>query len=241
MKRILSALLALGAVYHGAAVADGGDIVFIAPTNHTMPMARFEEGRLAGGLLKELGELMAVRMGLRARFLSVPSRRVGEVLTAGGADALCYVLPAWIDGDYHWSKPFLPNAGVVAARPEAPVIGALEQLAGIKVGTVNGYRYPDLERALGKRFAREDAPTMELNFRKLVVGRMRYAIMEQTTLDYQLRKNPALKLRKDLQFSSFQTQCAFARNSAIPYARAALAIEQLVADGSIAALLARYR
>ena len=33
--------------------AVAADIVFIAATNHTMPLSQFEEGRLTGGILKD--------------------------------------------------------------------------------------------------------------------------------------------------------------------------------------------
>jgi ABC-type amino acid transport substrate-binding protein len=242
MNRIRTALLTLYACAQGAAMAaEPQDIIFIAPTNHTMPMAQFQDGMLVDGLLKALGDMIARRMSRRAVYVSVPSKRVGEVLSAGGADALCYVMPVWIDGQYNWTKPFISSTAVVVARKEAPVVKTLGDLAGKPVGTVIGYRYPEIERVLGKHFVREDAPTTDLNFRKLIVGRMQYATIDQIAFEYRMRQDPTLALRQDVAYASVMTQCAFSLGSHIPFAQAEQAIASLVEDGSIKALLAQYR
>jgi polar amino acid transport system substrate-binding protein len=212
-------------------------LVFIAPTNHSMPMARFENGELVGGLLKDLGELIARRMGRRAVFVSIPSRRVSEALSEGRGDAVCYVLPRWIQGNFRWSQPLIPNGGMVVARSDAPVLHTLADLADKPVGTIVGYRYPEIEAALGSHFIRDDAPTMDSNFRKLDVGRMQYAVMEQATLNYRLRTQPRARLRAELGFNTFKAQCAFSQLSRVPFEQADEAINGLLADGSIQALL----
>jgi polar amino acid transport system substrate-binding protein len=241
MKRFPTALLTLCALAHGAAIADTQQIVFIAPTNHTMPMAQFRDGVLVDGLLKSLGDMIAQRLARRAVYVSVPSKRVGEVLSAGGADALCYVMPVWIDGRYNWTRPFITSTAVVVARREAPVVHSLAELADKPIGTVAGYRYPEIERVLGKRFVREDAPTTELNFRKLIVGRMQYATIDQIAFEYRMRQEPALPLRQDVAYATVMTHCAFSLGSSIPFAQAEQAIASLVDDGSIKTLLAQYR
>ncbi|HZX28525.1 MAG TPA: ABC transporter substrate-binding protein, partial [Telluria sp.] len=130
----------------GPAAAGPAEIVFLAPQNHAMPIARFEHGRLAGGILKDLGDAIAARLGVPARFVSVPSKRVALALRAGEADGVCYVLPGWIDGDYRWTQPIIPNGVAVVAHGGAPVVHSLSDLAGHRVGTVLGYRYPLLEQ-----------------------------------------------------------------------------------------------
>lgn len=240
MKYLPPALLTLCAIAHGAAVAQQQAIVFIAPTNHTMPMAQFRDGALVDGVLKDLGDLIARRMDRRPVYVSVPSKRVSEVLSAGGADALCYVVPGWIDGAYQWTRPFITSTAVVVARKDAPAVKSLDELAGKAIGTVVGYRYAEIERVLGKRFVREDAPTTELNFRKLVVGRMQYATIDQTSFEYRMRQEPSLPLRKEVAYATVMTQCAFSLRSTIPFAQAERAIDALVHDGSVAAVLNQY-
>jgi ABC-type amino acid transport substrate-binding protein len=223
---------------HGQAVRD---ITFVAPTNLSMPLAHFDGDQLDAGILKDLGDAIAQRLGMRARFLPQPSKRVGPALLQGKADGVCYVLPRWLDGSFDWSPPVIPNAGVVAASSDTPPLRVVTDLADKPLGTVLGYRYPEFEEALGSHFLREDAPTMDANIRKLAAGRMRYAIVELNSLAYFLRGEPTARLKPVLPISTFTTQCAFSRQSKLPFTQVNEAVTALLADGSVERILARYR
>lgn len=215
--------------------------MFIAPSNHAMPWAQFNDGKLSGGLLKDLGELIATRLGRKAKFIIVPSNRVRGVLSGGSADALCYVRPEWIDGNYNWTPPLIQDGAAVVARIGAPVIRTLADLRNVPVGTVIGYRYPEIESALGHDFIHEDAPSMESNMRKLIAGRMEYAILEKMVLDYHLRKDKSIQLRVDFLYISFDAQCAFSLSSKIPFADVIRVIKSINEDGSANEIFSRYR
>ena len=222
-------------------VASAQEIVFLAPKNQAMPLAGFQGDQLVDGIIKDLGEAIGARLGLPVRFLTLPSRRLGKTLAAGEADGLCYVTPHWIDGNFHWSRPLVPTAGVVVASPQAPVLRSLADLAGEPVGTVLGYRYPEVDAALGQRFRREDALDMRLLFAKQALGRTRYAIVDQLSLEYHLKMDSKLSLRSDLLLGRTVNRCAFSRSSKLPFEAIRLAIDALVADGEIERILARYR
>jgi polar amino acid transport system substrate-binding protein len=224
-----------------SAYAAGEDIVFIAATNHTMPLSHFEEGQITGGIIKDLGDSIAKRLGRRAVYISVPPRRVPLYLASGDADSVCYIMPQWIEGSYRWSRPLIPGSGVLVARSDAPVISALPELADKKVGTVLGYRYQNIEAALGSHFAREDAPVMANNMQKLLAGRMQYAVMERMTVDYLLRAGGSPNVRVDMEFEPIKAHCAFSLKSRVKFADADRAINSLLSDGSIERILGQYR
>lgn len=235
-------LLALLLPVSAANAAPGADIVFIAPTNHTLPLAEFAaDGQLSGGILRDLGEAIGARLERQARFLPLPGKRVAAALAQGQADAVCYVHPQWFEGDFHWSAGLLPNAGVVAARTSQPALEAIAQLADRPVGTVIGYRYPDFESALGPHFVRSDAPSMLANLHKLAAGRTDFAIVERMTLVYFQRSHPQPTLKVALQFAEFDTHCALSRRSPLPAAALDAAIEGLRRDGTLERIQARYR
>lgn len=217
------------------------ELVMLAPLNHTMPLAQFSGNQLTGGILKDLGDALAARLGRTARFVGVPSRRVGMMLMHGEADGVCLVQPHWIDGDFHWSAAIIPTGGVVLARADAPPIRRLEDLRGKKVGTVGGYRYRYLEPLLGKDFLRDDAPSTEHNLRKLLAGRTQYVLMELSTAAYQVRQNAGVSLRLDMTYENDMARCAFSRQSSIPYADIKRATDSLVALRGIEKIMARYR
>jgi len=221
--------------------APAQELVFLAPKNQDMPVAGFQGDTLVDGIIKDLGEAIAARLGLKARFLPMPSKRVSLALSAGEADGLCYVLPHWIDGDFNWSRPVVPTAGVIVASPGAPPLRSLADLAGKPVGTVLGYRYPTLDAVLGRRFVRDDALSMVQLFSKQSHGRNAYAIVDKLSLDYHLKTDAQLKLRIELVVNRSVTQCAFSRASKQPFEAVSRAIDALVAEGEVERMLARYR
>jgi len=241
-KTFLSLLsILMAALSPLAAHAGPGELVMLAPLDQTMPIVRFSNGALDGGIVKDLGDALAQRLGLRPVYINVDVPGVTPVLTSGRADAMCYVLPFWIDGDYDWSAPLLPDTELVVARAEAPRLRSLKDLKDKPVGTVAGYRYPRIEQVLGKRFARVDAASMDLNVQQMIAGKTPYTVAGESTLVYLQRVHPALKLRPELVFSSYKAQCAFSRKSQVPFTDANRVIDAMLREGVIDQILARYR
>jgi polar amino acid transport system substrate-binding protein len=238
LKRFLWTLVV---VLLPAGAKASGELLMIAPLNHTMPLAQFDNDKLSGGIVKDVSEAIARRMGRNIAFVSVAGDHVGATLAQGKADGVCYVRPFWIDGDFHWTRPLIPDAELVASSPTAPVLRSLLDLRDRPVGTVASYRYPRVEQVLGLRFQREDSPTMEENLRKVMLGTVRYTVLAQSTLSWQMKMNKALKLRPDLVFASYTAQCAFSRRGNADPAEIDKAVSGLIDDGSVEAILARYR
>ncbi|OEZ56300.1 ABC transporter substrate-binding protein [Duganella sp. HH105] len=245
MPKLLTSLstILLSALPLAAGDAPGapGELVMLAPLDQTMPIVRFSNGVLAGGIIKDVGDALAQRLGRRAVYLSVDVAGVTPALTSGRADAMCYVLPFWIDGDYDWSMPLLPDTEMVVARADAPRLRSLKDLKDTPIGTVAGYRYPRVEQVLGRQFARTDAASMDLNVQQMIAGKVQYTLAGESTLFYLQRIHPQLKLRPELVFSSFKAQCAFSRKSQVPFNDANRAIDALLREGVIDQILARYR
>jgi len=240
-RHVLRLAIALGVALSFPAQAEQGAIVFVAPVNDSMPLARFTDDVLEGGIIKDLGDAIAERMGLAARYVSTPSARVSEALNSGRADCLCYALPEWLIGTFYWSDPVIEDAEEIASRFDAPPIKTLADLADEPVGTVIAYHYREVEAALGSHFRREEAKTMELNIRKIVAGRMRYAIVEKLPFDYALRHNPTGQVRVALVYAPVAARCALSRGSAIEFSRFDAAVKSLIADGTVARIMATYK
>jgi polar amino acid transport system substrate-binding protein len=238
--RLLAALPALALCWQAWA-AGPEEMVFVAPTNNTMPLVRFQGGALTGGILRDLGLAIAAKLGRTARFDAIPSKRVWTVLREGGADGVCYVMPAWAEGDFHWSRPLIPDGAVVAAHAGAPVVHGLAELYGVPIGTVLGYHYPTVEAQLGKGFVRDDGPTMEHNLGKLGAGRRQYALAELISVQHVMRRPGAPQIRIDIVFEHIKAHCAFSKRSRIPFAEVERAIDALLQEGTIERILAAYR
>jgi polar amino acid transport system substrate-binding protein len=227
--------------FGNAASAAVPELVMVAPADQMMPLAQFQHDALVGGILKDLGDLLAARLGRQPRYLVVPGDKVGAALQQGRADGVCYVLPFWIDGDFDWTQPFLPDEELVASREDAPPVRVITDLRDKPVGTIASYRYPRIAQVLGARFVREDAASMDMNMRRMQSGRVQYTIIGRLTLAYRLHVNQPPKLRADLVFSSFKAQCAFAHSAPAPFKEINGIINKLVDDGTVDQILSRYR
>jgi ABC-type amino acid transport substrate-binding protein len=224
-----------------AALAGPGELVMLAPLDQAMPIVRFQNGAISGGIVKDVGDVLAQRLGRNPVYLSAAVHDVTPALTSGRADAMCYVLPFWIDGDYNWSTPLFPDAEMIAARSDMPRLRSLKGLRDQPVGTVQGYRYQRVALVLGTRFKRADAPNMDANIQQMIAGKVPYTMLSEATLNYQHRVNPGMKVRGDLVFSAYKAQCAFSQKSAVPFDEISRVIDTLIKDGSIDQILARYR
>lgn len=241
VKSLICLFALVSTLFSGMVQARASELRLIAPRSHSMPLARFEAGQISGGIIKEMGEALAKRLGRRAVFIAVDGDQIPPALSGGQADGVCYVRPFWIDGDYHWSQPLIPDAQLVAAHPDAPMLRSLTDLRDRPVATVAGQRYPRLEQVLGLRFQRVEAPTMEENLKQITSGKARYAVVGHAALAWHQKHNPQVRLRADLVFASFSAQCAFSRRTQVPFAEIERAINALVRDGEMGRILARYR
>jgi ABC-type amino acid transport substrate-binding protein len=221
----------------GLGVANAEALVFVAASNHAEPLSRFEEGQLVGGLVKDLGDLLARQLGRQPRYLTLPSKRAPLGLRNGDADLICYSRPEWIGADLHWTPMFIPNAEVIAGAAGAPPLRRIEQLEGQTIGTVLGYQYGQTE--LQGRFRRDDAPDMAANLRKLAAGRMPYALSDEISLLWAKRQHPAL--HQALLVYRFAAGCALSPRARLSPQQLDAAVQALVKSGAIERLLAGYR
>ena len=218
------------------------ELVVLVDTATEMPMARYEHYRLVDGIHKDVGEALAHAMGREPRFVAVPRKRIGEALRTGRADVLCGYVPEWLGGSLAWSQPFFPMVEVVITDRAASRPRTVADLAGQPVGTVLGYAYPDLERALGREFRRADSPSTELNLRKLAAGRLKHVVTMKNFIDYRVKlDDPVLVLHPPLVVQTYATRCAVSPRSQVSAAAVDRAVARIVRDGVVGRIAARYQ
>jgi len=244
IPRLLQAGLRLAlaaAVWTAAGCVQAGELVLTVDTGTEMPFAKIEDGKLTGGLHKDLGEALARALGRTPVFLVLPRKRIEHALETGDADVLCMYIPAWVPGPYDWSRPFFPHSEVVIADRRAARPKRVRDLAGQRIGTVLGYRYPEFE-AMGSDFVREDTLSAESNLRKLAAGRIQYAITSSVFLDYRLKQGDLpLALHEPLLVKFFRAQCAVSRRGRVRLPELDRAVAQIVKDNTLAQILQRYK
>ena len=183
--------------------AQGGDLVILVDTATEMPMAHFERQRLVDGIHRDIGVALAGHMQRTPKFMSLPRKRIVRALEQGAADILCSYVPEWLDGSFEWTQPFIPIVEVLIAERSVGRPRQVGDVAGQPIGTVLGYAHPEMQALLGEGFVRADAPTTEANLRKLALGRVKYALVGKSFLDWHLAKvDPSLQLHPPLVVKS---------------------------------------
>lgn len=204
-------------------------------------MAAFRGNQLVDGLHRDIGMALAARLGRQAVFLGLPRKRIGLALEQGKADLICMYIPQWLPGNFHWSQPFFPQREVVVTDTAVPRPATLADLKGQTIATVLGYFHPELERALGPGFVREDGPSSSANLRKLAAGRLHHVVTQQSTLDYHQKTGQRLAVYPPLLVKAYMTQCAVSPQGQVGVAAINQAIARLVKDGEAARITARYQ
>jgi polar amino acid transport system substrate-binding protein len=219
-----------------------GELVILVDTATEMPMARFEQYQLVEGTHKDVGAALAKALGREPRFLVLPRKRIAAALQSGKADLLCGYIPEWLDGQFAWSQPFLPLVEVIVTDRAIERPRTLADLRGEPIGTVFGYSYPELDRVLGKDFVRADGPGIELNLRKLARGRLRHMVTSRHLIEYRMKLgDPVLSLHPPLVVKNYMAGCAVSPHGRVSQADVERAVSQVVREGTVAAIMGRYK
>ena len=220
------------------------DIVFGVSTGSAMPMTEFRDGVLVSGLLKEFGDALARELQATPRYLSFPRKRVESALTGKQVDLICDLRPEWLDRkDWQWTDTVFTNNMTVSSRKDTPPVPQLKALAHQRVGTLLGYRYPELETALEKAFLRDDALTDDINLNKLLTRRFHYVLTNSLYFDYQRKVHTERQQLNPVSYkiTSFDTYCALPPQGKWQAAKVNRALQALKSRGEIQAILSRYR
>lgn len=217
------------------------ELVFAVPTNLSFPLVEFDANVLTRGIVKEVGEAIAGKLHRRARFLALPAKRIAGALSSGQADGVCYSAPEWMaSGDFSWSRPLLATARVVAGHAQSRQLAGIAALDGELVGTQLGYRYAELDAALGPRFLRSDAVNDETLLGKLAARRVNYAVTDEISIARFNLRHPGAQIRVVLPLTQLMTRCAFSKSSSVPLHELNQAIDALMSGGVVERILENF-
>lgn len=223
------------------ASAHADPLVVLVDTSTEMPLADIDGARLKGGIHYDLAQALARKLNRELVMQVLPRKRIPLALGSGQGDLLCLYLPQWLPGQYQWTQAFFPQTELLVTALSRPEPRALSELADLPIGTVLGYRYPELETELGSRFKRADVTSNAINLRKLAAGRIHHVATIKIFYDYQLHKGERLRVHPPLEIKQYLTRCALSPNSSVALADVDNAIVELINDGTINKILSNYQ
>lgn len=228
-----------------AAFAEQTPLRFSISDSSTMPMISLDNGQPTGGILHDVHQSIAEKLGRKAKQQVISRTRIKSLLVNGEVDVNCYTNPAWLAielPNYRWSVPFMAQQTVLVARKKTPAIG-LHHLQGERIGTVLGFTYPDVDaRFLNGTLIRDDARTENQGLMKVEAGRVRYAVSTQVALDWFNRNQPEdSRLRVVDRINEFSVHCIVRDEPDVPATEILTAMQELKDAGTFDAILSRYR
>lgn len=203
-------------------------------------------GAIVSGIGVELPELIARQSGLTPRRLAISRNRIESALQDGTVDVICLLNKKWVKevNDFYWSGPMFSTTELLIRRHDANAIKDLKELKGRVVGTVTGYSYPAIEKAMrAGTVIREDAPT-ELNMlKKMMADRSEYGIIDSINYYYFLRDPASREMfaNPPLALGTNQIECGISKKSRIPYQRLAAAFQSIARKRLAEEIIAKYR
>ncbi|WP_374404236.1 substrate-binding periplasmic protein [Niveibacterium sp.] len=236
----LAALLSCCALAAPACATE--PIVFAVTAENHLPIAEIHGETLRSGLLKDIGDALAARLGRRPEYRVLPSKRLDAALTAGEVDVACNQTPEWRSAALIWTVPLFQDRGWLVVRSNQPPVRRMEELAGKRVGMVQGYVYVDPSPEVQARLERDDAPSMRANIEKFLRGYNDYALVNELSFRYFLKQSGStVAIHPPLMQPVFEPACGISPRSRISAAKIQRAAADLVAEQAMSRLLERYR
>ena len=185
----------------------------------------------------KLGAALARQLGRKVEYVKLPRNRIMAALENGDGDILCSYLPEWLPGEVDWTRAFIPISEVVVSSPRVKAPATVEDLRGKRLGTVLGFRYPELDKTLGQDYIRDDAPSSALSVRKWLAGRFDYMVVPRTVLERHVDAGRMPAGYHVLTVYEVKTKCAVSRKSKISAADFNSAIDALDKAGELSKIL----
>ncbi|AZC17380.1 MULTISPECIES: substrate-binding periplasmic protein [Pseudomonas] len=218
---------------------------FAVADSWAMPTVALEDDRPSGGILYDTMDSLARHLGLRAEFHVLARARVQKAMAQGEVDVRCYAAPAWLpapSADYLWSAPLFRQRNLLVSTSPIPAIVKLGDLPRQHIGTVLSYTYAPLQPLFDANLLiRDDARNEQQVLQKLVVGRYRYAIASQWTLDWFNKTQASDNPLHGVALVQDQAVGCYVRNDpAVPGEQILGTLRQMKESGEIDAIVQRY-
>jgi ABC-type amino acid transport substrate-binding protein len=185
----------------------------------------------------KLGAALAHQLGRQVKYIALPRRRLMAALEHGEGDILCSYLPEWLPGAVDWTRAFIPTSEVVVSSPHVKPPATVADLRGLRLGTVVGYQYPELEKIIGNDYIRDDAPTSVMSIRKWRAGRVDYLVTQRSAVNRQLAEGRLPPGYHVLVIYEVKAKCAVSRKSQITVDEVNAVINAMEKSGEMAGIL----
>ncbi|MBN9672367.1 substrate-binding periplasmic protein [Roseibium aggregatum] len=212
------------------------------------PYAFVENGRLVGGIVKDIMDEVANEIDVEISYENIPRARMDNHLLTGKSHVLVLSSPRWYTNpeQFLWSETLFRESGrYVVSVQNSFSVADYDDLTGKRIGTIRGYRYPG---ELDERFSegtviRDDVDSLASNFKRLKLGRIDALLDADTLILHYLAKHQAqgdFIVAEKIE-STHDVKAMISRKSPVPFDDLARAFRKLKDSGRIDEILEHYR
>jgi len=185
-------ICALAGLFNEANASDKYPMVMCV--DHSPPHNIFtEHSTVPHGSLIDVAKNISKRLGIPITFTAnTPFLRCLRMMRNGSADIMLGLLDKPERREYMHLYRYLDNShkAFYALKSRNWQVNAFEDLAGLNIGVVHGFKYfPKFDRET-ESFSLNSAPSVLINLRRLLAGRVDLVIATKMEGDYIIRKNP---------------------------------------------------
>ncbi len=213
------------------------------------PYVMTTEGRVLAGIVKDLGDELAARLHLVPEYVNIPRKRLDGAIQKGDADVSFISSKKWTPNEtaYLWSEVLFVERDVfLFVRKADPPYERLEQMEGLKVGTILGYVYPELDSLFELGYlVRDDALNLEQSINKLLNGRVDVVVNADRMSEYLVKRKNLAGL---LEFGRFpldsnEIRARFSPEKLLPvkFEQINKALNEMIEEGFVERVLEKYR
>ena len=215
---------------------------------HNAPPYAIEKAeQLSGGIIKDIVTVISAELNIKATFIKAPRKRVERYLENNTIHLWLITNPAWLSNSekLQWSETLFIERDKIVIKADNPTIyQALPDFIGMNIGTIRGYKYPNLQPFFDKEyFVRYDVSNLEVNFIRLALNRIDAFVDADILINYHLKqsKNPQVYKVLPMTISQHNIQAALSPNAPITLKQFNQALNKLKARGVIAKILQKYQ
>ena len=223
-------------------------LVFSYWTKASEPFVIRENETLSGGIIKDLGVLIAQKLNREASFWNLPNQRIEPYLIEEKVDFDCITNPAWKQQPeaYRWSPALFKGADVFLVRAGAENnIRTYGDLIGKTLGIYTGYVYhPEIMRLIENGdIATVKISDLEKGVYLLELERIDALIEFGVIVRHRMRqgKIPETKVIASYPADTFDLHCAYAAEFDLNEEQINRLFSEIVESGEMEEILSKYQ
>lgn len=234
----------------GATAASLPPVVIGSPTGGWPPFMLSDNNPTGPGFMLEVFIKAAAALNRNVQIKQLPDDQALDMLRQGHIDVYAKARK-WVSSpaDFQWSAPVIYSTDVLVMRADDErIVHAPEDIAGLRVGAVQGYHYPKLEPLFASgTIQRLDTEDSAKQMRLLLRGGTDVAVVNNHVAAWLASHSPGLSPKcfrfADVPLDSAAYRYVYTLARAWgPFIRNVdKEIEAMRKDGRMEAILARYR